>query len=206
MNISINTQSSIKINNIYFDPFKIKEEYHDAEIIFITHSHYDHFDPSSINNIKNDNTIIVIPNDNEILNNINFDQEHILIVEPNKDYEINNIKFSTIPSYNTNKSFHLKEYNWVGYIINIDNKKIYIMGDTDDIEEAHSVKCDYLFIPIGGTYTMTYEEAANLTNIINPKEVFPIHYGSIVGTIEDGDNFSKLVNSNIKVNILLKKD
>ena len=85
-----------------------------------------HFDPSSIDNIKNDNTIIVIPNDNEILNNINFDQEHILIVEPNKDYEINNIKFSTIPSYNTNKSFHLKEYNWVGYIINIDNKKIYI--------------------------------------------------------------------------------
>ena len=206
MNISINTQSSIKINNIYFDPFRIKEEYHDAEIIFITHSHYDHFDPSSINNIKNDNTIIVIPNDNEILNNINFDQEHILIVEPNKDYEINDIKFSTVPSYNTNKSFHLKEYNWVGYIINIDNKKIYIMGDTDDIEEAHNVECDYLFIPIGGTYTMNYEEAANLTNIINPKEVFPIHYGSIVGTVEDGDNFSKLINPNIKVNLLLKKD
>ena len=206
MNININTQSSIKINKIYFDPFKIKEEYHDAEIIFITHSHYDHFDPSSIDNIKNDNTIIVVPNDNEILNNIDFDQEHILIVEPNKDYEINNIKFSTIPSYNTNKSFHLREYNWVGYIITIDNTVCYIMGDTDDIEEAHSVKCDYLFIPIGGTYTMTYEEAANLCNIINPKEVFPIHYGSIVGRIEDGDNFSKLINPNIKVNILLKKD
>ena len=156
--IIINTQSSIKIDNIYFDPFRIREEVHDADIIFITHSHYDHFDTDSINNIKNDNTIFVVPRDNSIINSLESDK--LIIVDVDKDYEINGIKFSTVPSYNTNKSYHLKEYNWVGYVVSIDNEIYYIMGDTDDI--GLDVKCDYLFIPIGGTYTMTYEEAAKL--------------------------------------------
>ena len=202
--ININTQSSIKIDNIYFDPYKIKEQKEDAEIIFITHSHYDHFDINSINNIKNENTFIVIPNDESILNELDFDQDKILIVEPNQSYEINNIKFNTIPSYNINKSFHKKEYNWVGYVIDYHNEKYYIMGDTDVTEESKSVKCDKLFIPIGGTYTMNYQEASELTNIIKPKEVYPIHYGSIVGDMSFGDYFSKLIDKNIKVNILIK--
>lgn len=202
--ISINTQSSIKIDNIYFDPYRINEKYNDAEIIFITHSHYDHFDINSINNIKNENTKIVIPNDESILNELDFDQDKILIVEPNQSYKINNIKFNTIPSYNINKSFHKKEYNWVGYIINYNNESYYIMGDTDATEESKTVQCDKLFIPIGGTYTMDYLEASNLTNIIQPKEVYPIHYGSIVGDISLGEQFSNLIDKNIKVNILIK--
>ena len=202
--ININTQSSIKIDNIYFDPYRINEKYNDAEIIFITHSHYDHFDINSINNIKNENTKIVIPNDESILNELDFDQDKILIVEPNQSYKINNIKFNTMPSYNINKSFHKKEYNWVGYIINYNNESYYIMGDTDATEESKTVQCDKLFIPIGGTYTMDYLEASNLTNIIQPKEVYPIHYGSIVGDISLGEQFSNLIDKNIKVNILIK--
>ncbi len=202
--ISINTQSSIKINNIYFDPYKIENNDNDAEIIFITHSHYDHFDMDSINKVRNDNTIIVVPNDKSILDELDFAKDKILIVEPNKNYEINNITFDTIPSYNLNKSFHKKEYNWVGYLLNYNNETYYIMGDTDVTEERKRIKCDKLFIPIGGTYTMDYKEATELTNLINPKEVYPIHYGSIVGDISLGEDFSKLINENIKVNILLK--
>ena len=140
--IIINTQSSIKMGNIYFDPFRIKEEVHDASIIFITHSHYDHFDIDSINNIKNDNTIFVVPRDNSIINSLESDK--LIIVDVDKDYEINGIKFSTVPSYNTNKSYHLKEYNWVGYVVNIDNEIYYNMGDTDDI--SLDDKSEYLFI------------------------------------------------------------
>ena len=202
--ISINTQSSIKIDNIYFDPYKINNKNNDAELIFITHSHYDHFDTNSINNIKNDNTIIVIPNDESIINELDFDKEKIIIVEPNKTYEVNGISFDTLPSYNINKSFHKREYNWVGYIINYNNEKYYIMGDTDAIEESKNVTCDKLFIPIGGTYTMNYLEASELTNIIKPQEVYPIHYGSIVGDISLGEQFSKLIDNTIKVNILIK--
>ena len=198
--IIINTQSSIKIDNIYFDPFRIRDEVHDADIIFITHSHYDHFDIDSINNIKNDNTYIVVPRDDNIINNLDVDK--LIIVDVDKDYEINGIKFSTVPSYNTNKSFHLKEYNWVGYVVNIDNEIYYIMGDTDDI--GLDVKCDYLFIPIGGTYTMTYEEAANYTNRVKPKIVIPIHYGTIVGDKDYGFKFRDLIDDKIEVKLLLK--
>ena len=198
--IIINTQSSIKIDNIYFDPFRIRDEVHDADIIFITHSHYDHFDIDSINNIKNDNTYIVVPRDDNIINNLDVDK--LIIVDVDKDYEINGIKFSTVPSYNTNKSFHLKEYNWVGYVVNINNEIYYIMGDTDDI--GLDVKCDYLFIPIGGTYTMTYEEAANYTNRIKPKVVIPIHYGTIVGDKDYGFKFRDLIDDKIEVKLLLK--
>ena len=198
--IIINTQSSIKIDNIYFDPFRIRDEVHDADIIFITHSHYDHFDIDSINNIKNDNTYIVVPRDDNIINNLDVDK--LIIVDVDKDYEINGIKFSTVPSYNTNKSFHLKEYNWVGYVVNIDNEIYYIMGDTDDI--GLDVECDYLFIPIGGTYTMTYEEAANYTNRVKPKVVIPIHYGTIVGDKDYGFKFRDLIDDKIEVKLLLK--
>lgn len=199
--IEINTQSSIKIDNIYFDPFRINNKTNDAKLIFITHSHYDHFDLNSIDNIINDETIIIIPNDKKLINKLK--KYNTLIVEPNNEYEIKNIKFKTIPSYNTNKLFHKKEYGWVGYLIDLD-KKYYIMGDTDIIEEAKTVKCDHLFIPIGGTYTMDYKEAAKLTNIIKPKVVTPIHYGSIVGSKEDGDKLKKLINEEIETQLLLK--
>ena len=199
--IEINTQSSIKIDNIYFDPFKINKETKDAKIIFITHSHYDHFDIESIKKIENENTIFIIPDDDNIKSKLK--QKKVLIVKPNEEYEVENIKFKTVPAYNTNKPYHKKEYGWVGYIIYLD-KIYYIMGDTDNIEDAKQVSCDYLFIQIGGTYTMDYKEAAILTNIIKPKIVTPIHFGSIVGRKEDGEKFSKLVEKEIEVINILK--
>ena len=203
-NISINTQSSIKIGNIYFDPFKITDEVHDAEVIFITHTHYDHFDIESINNIKNDDTYLVIVDDDEYINKVDFNEDHIIRVKPNSNYKVLNYEFYTIPSYNIDKIFHKKEYNWVGYVVLIDDEYYYIMGDTDNIEEAHRVHCDYLFIPIGGYYTMNVKQAVKCTNEIKPKEVFPIHYGSIVGDISLGESFKSLIDEDIKVNVLIK--
>ncbi len=193
--IIINTQSSIKIDNIYFDPFKIENESHDADYIFITHSHYDHFDMESINKLKNDHTIFIIPDDEIIkkeLTNYN-------IVSPNKEYNINGLVFRTVPSYNINKKFHPKDNNWLGYIVTIDNETYYIMGDTDVTEESKLVKCDYLFIPIGGYYTMDYKEASILTNIIKPRVVYPIHFGSIIGDKDYYDKFKVLINKETEV-------
>jgi len=193
--IIINTQSSIKIDNIYFDPFKIENESHDADYIFITHSHYDHFDMESINKLKNDHTIFIIPDDEIIkkeLTNYN-------IVSPNKEYNINGLVFRTVPSYNINKKFHPKDNNWLGYIVTIDNETYYIMGDTDVTDESKLVKCDYLFIPIGGYYTMDYKEASILTNIIKPRVVYPIHFGSIIGDKDYYDKFKVLINKETEV-------
>ena len=203
-NIEINCHSSIKINNdkiIYIDPFKIQSESHDADIILITHDHYDHYSPEDIEKILNDKTVIVAPKTMEEL----IDMKKVILVEPEKVYNIEGIKVETVLAYNVNKQFHLKEKNWLGYIIEINKIRYYIAGDTDITPENKQVKCDVAFIPVGGTYTMNYEEAAELTNIIKPKIVVPTHYGSIVGTKEDGIQFKKLIDSVIECRILIKQ-
>ena len=198
MKISINTQASIRIESdnkvIYFDPFKINEETHDADYIFITHDHYDHYDEESINNIKNDNTKI-------ILRICLKDKPNNLVVEPNKEYEIDGIKFKTIPSYNLEKPFHPREKEYVGYLIELEGLTYYIMGDTDVTSEALGVTPDVCFVPIGGKFTMDYLEAVDYINKINPKKVIPIHYGSIIGDITLGEKFKEKINKNIEVEI-----
>lgn len=205
--IKVLCHSSIKFEKeqvIYFDPYKINEKYNDADIIFITHSHYDHFSEEDILKVKKEETKIVVPEDlyNKSFK-LKFDEANILIVKPNEEYEVNNIKFKTIPAYNVNKNFHPKTNNWVGYIITLDNVSYYIAGDTDITEENRKVKCDVAFVPIGGTYTMTAKEAANLVNEIKPKIAVPIHYGLIVGSKEDEEIFKNNVNNDIDVNVLL---
>lgn len=206
--IQVLCHSSIKISKekvIYIDPFKIDKNYNDADIIFITHDHYDHYSEEDIDKVKNNDTVIVAPE--ELLTKLlrkGFRKDYIITVEPNKEYIVEAIKFKTIPAYNTNKQFHPKENEWVGYIIEIDNNHYYIAGDTDITEENKKVKCDVAFVPVGGTYTMDFKEAAYLINEIKPKIAIPIHYGSVVGTKQDAIDFSKLVHPEIECKILMK--
>ena len=200
-NVLVFCQSSIKINSkktIYFDPYLIDKDYNDADIIFITHEHYDHFDLESINRVKNENTIIVVPNSMIEKTTILFEHNEILGVNPNEEYNVYDISFKTKRAYNINKKFHPKENNWVGYIIYIDNHSYYIMGDTDDNPDIKDIKCDVLFIPIGGTYTMNSEEASRYTNSIKPQYVIPIHYKTVVGSDNDYYNFIDKLDKEIK--------
>lgn len=207
-NIEVLCHSSIKFNKgliIYFDPFKINENYNDADVIFITHSHYDHYSEEDISKVIKDNTTIVVPKDLEdMVLQFGFAKEHIIVVSPNKEYSVLGINFKTIPAYNTNKNFHPKSNEWVGYIVNLDQTTYYIAGDTDITEENRQVKCDVAFVPIGGTYTMTYSEAAELINEIKPQIAVPIHYGLIVGNKEDANNFANLVDKEIECKILIR--
>ena len=201
MKINVITQAAIKINSegktIYFDPYGIKDELHDADYIFITHDHYDHYDEVSINNIKNDNTKIIVP---LCLKN----KEHNLLIEGYRYYEIDGIKFTTVPSYNINKPFHPRENYYIGYNIELEGKKLYIMGDTDRTSEAESQKCDICFVPIGGTYTMNVDEAVDYINTIKPSVAIPIHYGSIVGDVSLGEEFKNKVDKDIEVELYIK--
>ncbi len=207
-NIKVLCHSSIvfeKEKIIYIDPFKIQDNLSKADIIFITHDHYDHYSEEDIQKIRKEDTIIVIPESlkNQVIK-FGFNFNSIIIVKPNEKYIIDGLAFETIPAYNINKKFHPKNNNWVGYLLKIDNVSYYIAGDTDITEENRQVKCDVAFVPIGGTYTMDYKEGAELINIIKPKIAVPIHYGSIVGTKEDAIEFSKLINEGIKSVILMK--
>lgn len=207
--IEVLCHSSIKINKekvIYIDPFKIDKNYNDADMIFVTHDHYDHYSEEDIDKIKKEDTIIIAPE--ELLTKLlrkGFRKDSIITVEPNEKYMVQGIKFETIPAYNTNKTFHPKENGWVGYIIEIKGVRYYIAGDTDITEENRRVKCDVAFVPVGGTYTTDFKEAAQLINEIQPKIAVPIHYGSVVGTKQDATDFIKLLNPSIKGIILMKQ-
>lgn len=204
-NIQVLCHSSIKINEgkvIYFDPFKIDKQYNDADIIFITHDHYDHYSEEDIDKVIKPDTTIVIPEGMQVkLLKKGVKNSNIITVEPEKTYVVEGLKFETIPAYNVNKAFHPKDNGWVGYILEIDGIRYYIAGDTDITEENKRVKCDIAFVPVGGTYTMDFKEAAELVNEIKPKVAVPIHYGSIVGTNEDAINFQKLLNPEINCKI-----
>lgn len=205
MQIEVFTQSAIKITStkkIYFDPYQIKDNYHDADYIFITHDHYDHYDKESIKNILKETTFIIVPECLE--DRVKNITPNYITVLPKKSYSIDDLSFETISSYNINKSFHPKENSYVGYNVKIEGKKIYVMGDTDVTNEALKVKCDICFVPIGGTYTMNVKEAADYINTISPKLAIPIHYGSIVGDINLYKEFIELINPSIKVEVYIK--
>lgn len=200
--LTVNCQSSIKITGekiIYFDPLKV-EESHDADLILITHSHWDHFSKEDILKIKKETTKIIAPKDSkeEILT-LGFTESNIYIVEPDEEFSLHGILIKTVLAYNKTKTFHPKENKWLGYVVKIEDTIYYVMGDTDALEENKNITCDVLCIPIGGTYTMNATEAAEFTNILNPKKVIPIHYGLVVGTEYDLDTFKQLLNKKIEV-------
>lgn len=197
MKIEVLGHASIKLtgNKIYyFDPYNIKNKYHDADYIFITHDHYDHYDLESILNVKKENTKIIAP---ECLK----ENEDYIIIEPNRSYTIDDIKFDTIRAYNTNKDFHPKEKKYVGYNAYIEGDYYYIMGDTDRTIEADMVHTSTCFVPIGGTYTMNVSEGIEYINELKPKKAIPIHYGSITGSKELGEEFKNNINEEIEVEL-----
>ena len=200
-NISINCQSSIKISDgltIYFDPYDIKEKIYNADYIFITHSHWDHFDLDSINNLVNEKTIIIGPS--SVIEKLDSNYK-TLEVKPENIYNLNNISFMTVPAYNIDKEYHPKDAGYVGYIVTLNNVTYYIAGDTDVLDELKVIKADVIFLPVGGTYTMTKEEAVELANTIKPKYAIPIHYGLAVGDELDAKYFVNNIDKEIESKI-----
>lgn len=209
-NIEVLNHNCIKFNKekvIYTDPFQLKNHYKDADIILITHSHYDHFSEEDIEKVRSENTIICITEDlYDRTLELGFSRENIIMVKPNATYQILGIEIKTIPAYNTNKKFHPKEINWVGYLLHLQGKVYYVAGDTDITEENKKVRCDVAFVPVGGTYTMDSKEATELVNEIKPTMAVPVHYGSVVGEEKDAEIFVQNLEEGIEGKILIGKE
>lgn len=202
MDIKINCHSSICVNDeIWFDPFRVSGEVK-AKYIFITHSHWDHFSVEDIKKLLVKETKIICPKSME-KNIQGLLENEIIFVEPEKNYKLDNLEFETFYSYNINKHFHPKENNWIGYILKTNNKKIAVVGDSDNTPELNKIETDVLLVPIGGTYTMNIEEAVELVNNIKPKKVIPTHYGEIVGEKDFGKEFEKLIDGDIVCELLI---
>ena len=186
-----------------FDPFQIREENHRADIVLVTHSHYDHFDPESISKIAKDGTVYVVPASMEKELRGAVREGELITVNPGDVVETGGIRIQAVPAYNRLKPFHPKRNQWVGYVVTMDGIRYYVAGDTDAVPELEKISCDVALVPIGGTYTMTAKEAAKLINAIGPKTAIPIHYGSIVGKKEDAEIFREHVTKDIAVEFKL---
>ncbi len=188
--------SAIMLKNknlvLYIDPYKIQDDSEKADLILISHDHYDHLSIEDIKKIVKDETKIILPKSciEKVLDV--FEGKNIVGVIPEQTQDIMGIKIETIPAYNTNKQFHKKVNDWIGFVITIDDKRIYYAGDTDLIPEMNLLyNIDLSILPVSGVYVMDPEEAANATTIIDQKLAMPCHYGDAVGTEEDAKLFKR---------------
>jgi L-ascorbate metabolism protein UlaG (beta-lactamase superfamily) len=184
---------------IYTDPFEIKTAHNSdkADLILITHEHRDHCSPLDIQKIIAPDTIIVATAD--CAKKLELP---VTTVKPGDKLTIKGIDIEVVRAYNTNKKFHPRTNDWVGYIFTVEGQRIYLAGDTDHIDEMKDYRCDIALIPVSGTYVMTAAEAVKATLDINPKLAIPMHYGSIVGEPEDAEIYARGLSGKVEVRIL----
>ncbi len=184
---------------IYIDPFQIETE-DKADVILLTHSHYDHCSINDIRKIiKDDTMIITVADCQSKLAPIADKVKNITLVKPGDKLKISALDLEVVPAYNIGKMFHPKEQEWVGFILTLDGLRIYYAGDTDLIPEMDDIKADIVLLPVGGSYTMNAEEAAEACNKINPRIAIPMHYGNVVGSNSDAEKFKELCNAEVKI-------
>ena len=206
--IEVLTHSSIRIQcdafTLYVDPFRLPDGApKDADFILVTHDHFDHFSPADIEKAAGKDARLIVPEGmkKKARDAAAFVQE-TMTVAPGQTYTFGPLSFTTVPAYNVGKLFHPKKNGWVGYLVTVEGERVFIAGDTDVTPELKNLKCDVALLPIGGTYTMNYKEAAALVNEIQPKTVVPTHYGSVAGSEDDALRFAELVNPPVKVEII----
>lgn len=178
---------------VYVDPYQIQVN-DPADLILITHDHYDHLSPDDILKIRTPHTQIIIPEQYAA----KF-KENTIPVQAGDKITVQGIAVEVVPAYNPSKKYHPKSAQNVGYIITMDDTTYYHAGDTDLIPEMKSIKTDVAFLPVGGTFTMTSDEAAIAAEWIKPRMAIPIHYGSVVGSPQDAVRFRELCSCEVRI-------
>ena len=204
--IQLLTHSSIRIKGdvtIYCDPYNVRDALHDADIILITHDHFDHFSPDDIAKVIKSDTVILVPSTMEDEAKKKLGKKiMILSGSAGEKFDFDYVSVEMVPSYNTDKPFHPFSSGWVGYIVNVSDKTVYIAGDTDINDDILNVGCDIAMVPVGGTYTMNASEAADFINQIGCEVAIPTHYGSVTGDESCAAQFASLVDDSIEVKII----
>lgn len=179
---------------VYVDPRNLPSAPRDATIVCVTHSHGDHYAPADIAKVWQADSVFVAPSD------VVATYGRGEALAPGQTLTWPGVSITGVPAYNTNKPNHPRANNWLGYIVEIGSKRIYVAGDTDLTTEMKALEeIDVAFLPAGGTYTMNAAEAAGATAFIQPQLAIPYHWGEIVGTLSDAEQFARTAASNAKV-------
>jgi L-ascorbate metabolism protein UlaG (beta-lactamase superfamily) len=183
---------------MYFDPYDISPG-PKADLILISHEHFDHCSPDDVSKIQGSGTVIIT--DKTSAEKLTGD---VRIIAPGEFMSLREVKIEAVPSYNRDKDFHPKEKAWLGFIVEVNGVRIYHAGDTDFIPEMKDLKVDIALLPVSGTYVMTAEQAVEAALAIQPKLAIPMHYGAIVGDDRDALAFKESLKGKIDVLILPK--
>lgn len=187
---------------IYVDPFQVASEPHDADIVICTHDHYDHCSPEDIRKVaKKGTTIIASTNCAGKVRALGFEYK---LLNPGDRIEVRGVAVEAVPAYNIGKKFHPKEYRGIGVLVKVGGVTVYHAGDTDLIPEMANLKgkVNVALLPVSGTYVMDWSEAVKAAETISPDIAIPMHYGSIVGSERDAENFAKKLAGRIRVEVI----
>jgi len=178
---------------IYIDPWKLGRV-ESADMILVTHSHPDHYSPQDVAKLQKEGTVIVT-----VADCAGEFRGDVRILRPGDSLKIDEVTIEAVPAYNTDKPNHPKVNGWVGFIIEMGGSRIYYAGDTDLIPEMDEIKADMALLPVGGTYTMTAEEAAQAAERIKPQVAIPMHYGDTVDSRVDAEKFKRLCSCEVRI-------
>ena len=181
---------------IYIDPYQTNSTV-PADIILITHEHFDHCSPEDVQKLQTSDTVIFTEKDSA--KKLNGD---VRLVAPGDTLSVDDVTITAVPAYNTDKAFHPKENGWLGFIVAVDGVSVYHAGDTDFIPEMSDITADIALLPVSGTYVMTADEAVQAAVAISPKIAIPMHYGSIVGNENDAKDFIDVLKGKMETILL----
>ena len=181
-------------DTIYIDPWKLRQSTHDASLVLVSHSHYDHYSADDIAKSAGNDTELIASAD------VVQQQGTGRTITPGQTINSGDISITGVAAYNPAKQFHPKKNNWVGFVIEVGSKRIYYAGDTDLIDEMNALgDIDLALLPVGGTYTMNAEEAALAVGRIKPAQAMPYHWGDIVGSRGNADQFAEKAECKVTV-------
>lgn len=194
--------ASFQLSNsvtVYIDPWKIDGEPHDGDLVLVSHSHDDHLSKFDILAVMKENGRLIGAKD--VVEELGFGEA----LEPGGQIVIGEVMVTGVAAYNVEKDFHPRENDWLGFVVELEGKKIYYAGDTDAKAEMEKLGAiDLALMPVGGTFTFDAEEAATAVNLFKPMKAIPYHWGDIIGNRKDAVKFSK--KAEVPVEILSPMD